>query len=68
MALGAESSRILQMVIRELLLAAIRKTTNLSIRFVVNMHCHLAPVARGRLGLWSGIPWTQRPKVRTGGG
>ena len=36
----------------EELLAAIRKTTNLPIKFVVNAHCHLGYVARGWLGVW----------------
>ena len=36
----------------EELLAVIRKTTNLPIKFVVNAHCHLGHVARGWLGVW----------------
>jgi|GEM_PF-1983233 hypothetical protein len=51
------------MVLREaLLLAAIRKTINLTIKFVVNTHCHLDHVVRGWLGLWYHL----RESVRVG--
>ena len=46
----------------EELLAVIRKTTNLPIKFVVNAHCHLDHVARG----WLSLRYHLRESVRAG--